>query len=278
MARTAMELTPSDPLPVALAAWCHRQARRPSLHLAARCGADWLDPLPSERAKTQYRQPADRNAARRRGIHAGVSSVLRRMCTLSARSCWTEDRRGPGAAAPGSKRTGERREDAIKLFKIAQALCKNEASLNFLCAIGVGAAHFEAARYKPAIRRFRRGLAEHPTAVWNNRFLAPAHVSPANGGGAGKRWREFAQTYPDLTIAEVRTGLPYSPGFLDRVREKGWRASGCLFPKNSSSEGMLGSRKFDQRDGHGAAQQGLAGLPLGGGVEGFEELHLAAGE
>ena len=37
-------------------------------------------------------------------------------------------------------------------------------------------------------------------------------------------------------------------------------------------------RQCDERRRDGAAQQGFAGLPLGGGVEGFEKLHVAAGE
>ena len=83
----------------------------------------------------------------------------------------------------------------------------------------VGAAHFEAARYKPAIRWFKRGLAEHPTAVWNNRFLVPAFVLAGQLEDARQSLTEFAQTYPDLTITEVRAGLPYSASFLDRVAE-----------------------------------------------------------
>ena len=43
-----------------------------------------------------------------------------------------------------------------------------------------------------------------------------------------------------------------------------------------SQRGLL--RQRDERGRDGAAQQRLAGLPLGRRVEGLEKLHLAAGE
>src|SRR5207247_3676747 len=45
---------------------------------------------------------------------------------------------------------------------------------------------------------------------------------------------------------------------------------GCARPSSSGQR--------DKRGRHGAAEEGLAGLPLGGGVEGFEKLYLATGE
>ena len=64
----AMELTPSDPLPVALAAWCH--GLRAGHHFISRPDAERVSARSlAERAAKRYRRPADRNAARR-GIHA----------------------------------------------------------------------------------------------------------------------------------------------------------------------------------------------------------------
>src|ERR1700736_6936457 len=47
-------------------------------------------------------------------------------------------------------------------------------------------------------------------------------------------------------------------------------------PRGCARRPASGQR--DERSRDGAADEGLAGLPLGGGVEGFEKLHLAAGE
>ena len=91
--------------------------------------------------------------------------------------------------------------------------------LSFLWAIGIGAAHFEAARYEEAIRWFKQAVAEHPTAVWNHRFMVPAYVLAGRRDEAKRSFAEFAHAYPELTIAEVRAGLPYSTKFLDRLAE-----------------------------------------------------------
>jgi adenylate cyclase len=123
----------------------------------------------------------------------------------SGRSGWIEAYRGQP-------------RNAIEHFQIARTLAPDD-SLSFLWAIGIGAAHFEAARYDQAIGWFERGLAERPTAVWNHRFLVPAYILAGGKDEARRRFAEFARAFPDLTIAEVKAGLPYTAGFLDRVAE-----------------------------------------------------------
>ena len=111
-----------------------------------------------------------------------------------------------------------RTEGAIERLQIARALSIGDR-LSFLWAIGIGAAHFEATRYEEAIRWFRLALAEHPTAVWNHRFKVPAYVLAGRTAEAKQSFAEFARAYPELTISQIRAGLPYSPNFLDRVAE-----------------------------------------------------------
>src|SRR6266481_1154552 len=52
--------------------------------------------------------------------------------------------------------------------------------------------------------------------------------------------------------------------------------SRTTLPRGCASRSLSGQR--DERGWNGATEQGFTGLPLGGGAEGFEKLHLAAGE
>ena len=91
--------------------------------------------------------------------------------------------------------------------------------LNFLCSIGIASAHFEAARYQDAARCYRRGLAEQPKAIWVNRLLAPSYALAGRKDEAKRSFAELAHAFPDLTIAQVRAGLPHSSRLLDRLAE-----------------------------------------------------------
>jgi adenylate cyclase len=77
----------------------------------------------------------------------------------------------------------------------------------------------EAADYKQAIHWYTRALTERPTAVWNDRFLAAAYALAGRKDEARRTLGHFNRRYPELTIAQVRAGLPYSTLFLDRVAE-----------------------------------------------------------
>src|SRR5271166_6116622 len=54
--------------------------------------------------------------------------------------------------------------------------------------------------------------------------------------------------------------------------------SGVTKQSLRSTVSLRPSGQRNQRGRDGAAQQGFAGAPLGGGVEGFEKIHFAAGE
>ena len=86
-------------------------------------------------------------------------------------------------------------------------------------SIGVAAANFESGRYNEAGRWYRQALAEQPRAVWINRFLAPVLALAGRKDDARHCFRDLQQTFPDLTILQVRTGLPHTQRLLDRVAE-----------------------------------------------------------
>jgi len=91
--------------------------------------------------------------------------------------------------------------------------------MGFLTSVGIAAGHFGAGRYDEAACWFARGLAENPAALWINHALTPAYVL---AGRKELAWRSLAQltrAFPDLTIAQVRSGLPYRSSYLDRVAE-----------------------------------------------------------
>jgi len=212
----AMQLAPADPLPVALAAWCHglraghhftsrpeveRERARTLAALAAKLSFN--DPLAETLLAAGYTLAHDIKTAT---IH------IERALMLNGGSSWAWGRSGWIEAYSGQA------ENAIERFQIARTLDPYDP-LNFLCAIGIGAAHFEAARYEQAVHWFTRALSEHPTAVWNNRFLVPAYVLAGRRDEAKQSFAAFTHAFPNLTIAQIRAGLPYSIGFLDRVAE-----------------------------------------------------------
>ena len=212
----AMELAPEDALPAALASWCH--GLRAGHHFTSKPEAERMlaRTLAARAAKLNLDDPtaATFSAAGYTLAHDLETAAIhvQRALMLNGGSSWAWGRSGWIEAYSG------RAEHAIERFQIARTLDPAD-SLNFLCAIGIGAAHFEAARYEQAVRWFTRALSEHPTAVWNNRFLVPSYVLAGRTHEARRSFFEFTRDFPDLTIEQVRAGLPYSASFLDRVAE-----------------------------------------------------------
>ena len=212
----AMELAPRDALPVALAAWCHgnRGAHFFTTHSAAE----------KQKASQRALRAAELNAGDAR-VEAllGAAQTLAHELTPAAvhfdralaldggcvwawnRSGWLNVYRGLAA-------------DAIECFQIARSLDPIDP-LNFFCSIGIAAAHFEIGSYAEAAEWFGRGLAEHPQAVWSNRFRAPAFALAGKKEEAGRSFAELVSAYPDLTIAQVTSALPHTARFYDRASE-----------------------------------------------------------
>ena len=212
----AMEVAPFDALPVSLAAWCHglrgghnfcpqpskeKAAARDLAKRAAQLNAG--DPLTETLLAAGYTLAHDLATA---SIHAD------RALALDGGSAWAWGRSGWIRAYSAEA------AEAIECFQMARALAPVDP-LNFLCSVGIAAGHFWAARYTESVRWFERALAENPAAVWINHQLTPAYALAGRKEHAQRSLIEVTRTFPDLTIAQVRLGLPFRAGFLDRVAE-----------------------------------------------------------
>ena len=189
----AMESAPQDALPAALAAWCH--GLRGAHNFSAR----------PEKEKATAAELA-RHAAR---LNAGdpLTDTM-----LAAAYCLAHDLERAaiyvdralavdGSSAWAWGRSGGSRLMAVKL------------------PVGIAVGHFWEMRYDQSARWFERALTENPSAVWINQHLAPAYAFVGRKDSAQRCAVELAQAFPDLTIAKVKSGLPFRSGFLDRVAE-----------------------------------------------------------
>jgi len=223
----AMELAPNDPVPISVAAWCHGQ--RASYYLTPRPDMErvaarnlvgrgmLLNSKKSPLAETMFAAACtlshDLDAA---SIHADDAVAMDGSSAWAwGRKAWVHTCRGETAAAMDS-------------FRIARSLAPAD-SLNFLCSIGIASACFEASRYDEAIRWYRWGLAERPSAILIHRFLAPSYVLAGRKEEAEHSFTELMRAFPALTIEQVRTSLPHTNRYLDRAAEAlesvGMRAS-----------------------------------------------------
>jgi AraC-like DNA-binding protein/tetratricopeptide (TPR) repeat protein len=212
----AMELAPHDPLPVAMAAWCHglraghhftvkpeteRAVARKLAGQAARlCAAD---ALAETMLAAGYTLAHDLGAA---AIHA------ERALALDGGSAWAWGRSGWVKAYRGCA------SQAIEEFQIARSLAPTD-SLSFLWSVGIASAAFQKAHYENSVHWYKRALAENPASTWIKRFLAPAYVLAGRMNDGRRTLREFTTVYPGVTIADVRSGLPWNAQYLDRVSE-----------------------------------------------------------
>jgi AraC-like DNA-binding protein/tetratricopeptide (TPR) repeat protein len=212
----AMELAPRDPVPMSLAAWCHglraghhftdhpQTERDDALRLASdasRLSAG--DPMADTMLSAAYMLAHDLAAAE---AHA------RRALAIDGGSAW-----GWGRLAWVHAYRGETAE-TVECCQIAHALAPADP-LGFLWSIGIAAANFEVGRHEVAVRWYQRALAEQPKAVWVNRFLASALVQADKRDCAQQSMAALQHAFPDLTIAQVRTGLPHTSRLLDSVAQ-----------------------------------------------------------
>jgi AraC-like DNA-binding protein/tetratricopeptide (TPR) repeat protein len=217
----AMELAPQDALPIALAAWCHGQ--RGSHYLAHEYSPSQLV------AEKQAARELALRAARLNAGDAVVEALLGAAHALAhdletAAAHYDRALALDGGCVWGWNRSGMlnvyfgRWADAIECFQFAGSLGPDDP-LNFFCSLGTGCAHFGAGRYDEAARWFTRGLAEHPPAVWVNRFRTSALALAGRKEEARRSFDELTRAYPELTIGQVRSALPHTPSFRDRACE-----------------------------------------------------------
>jgi AraC-like DNA-binding protein/tetratricopeptide (TPR) repeat protein len=216
----AMELAPRDPIPMALRAWCHglraglhftsyqQTERDNALRLASEASVlSANDSLANTMLSAAYTLAHDLAAAE---AHA------RRALAVDGGSAWAW-----GRLAWVHAYRGEAKE-AIEYCQIAHTLAPADP-LGFVWSVGIAAANFELGRYDRAVCSYQRALMDQPKAIWINRFLAPALELAGKKDDAKQSLLALRRDFPDLTIAQVRSGLPHTSLLLDRVAEGLWK-------------------------------------------------------
>jgi AraC-like DNA-binding protein/tetratricopeptide (TPR) repeat protein len=212
----AMELAPRDPLPMSLAAWCHglraghhftnhpEAERNDALRLASNASClSAGDPVADTMLSAAYMLAHDLDSS---------ESHARRALAIDGGSAWGWGRVGWVYAYRGEAAR------AIESCQIAQALGPADP-LGFLWSIGIAAANFELGHYDRAVTWYQRALSGQPKVIWINRFLAPALVMADRKEDARRSMSALRSNFPDLTIGQVRDGLPHTTRLLDRVAE-----------------------------------------------------------
>jgi AraC-like DNA-binding protein len=212
----AIELAPRDPVPMSLLAWHHGlraahhftvdpdRERKAALRLATDAATlSATDPFADVMLSAAYMLIHDLSAAE---VHA------RRALAIDGGSAWAWGRLGWVHAYRGEAAA------AIEHCQIARVLAPSDP-LNFVWSIGIAAANFESDRYDEAVSWYQRALTEQPRASWINRFLAPTLALGGRKDDARQSFHDLRRVFPDLTIMQVKAGLPHTDSLLDRVAE-----------------------------------------------------------
>ena len=212
-AEQAIELTPRDPLPLALAAWCQtmgsghsmnfrekRAAARALAERAARLGA--TDPTVEVLLAGAYvalnLEACDVHVDRALALDGGCGWAWQR-------KGWNEVFRGQVA-------------EAMECFQTAMSLTP-AGPMPFLNSFGLGAISFETGHYDDAARWWKRGLAECPAADWGNRFLAPALALAGRKDEARASLGALRRSDPDWILGHPRTPQPHTAHFTNQMAD-----------------------------------------------------------
>ena len=216
LSERAMELSPSDGLPVALAAWC--RAQRGSHHLAAQPAAEKSSALVlvGRGAALTNDDPIIEalfgGACALAGDFDRAARHIDRSLALDGGCAWGWNRLGMLDVYRGNFAA------ATESFQIARSLDPHHP-LNFMCLLGFGSASFDAGRYEEGARWFTHAIAEHPAAIWINRFRAPTLLLAGKKDEANRSFVDLNTRYKDLNIASLRQAIPYRREHWDRLAE-----------------------------------------------------------
>lgn len=212
----AMALDPTYALAKSLASWCYAQRvaylrssdpkadRARGLELAeAAAQLDSNDPLVLTTLGGAY------TLARRLDI---ASVLIERALQLDPNLAWAWHRSGWLHVYL------EKPEIAIAHFQHSLRLSPVDPT-RFNLLIGIGAAHFAAARYDLAAEWTQKGLREQPRALWAHRILAAAYARAGQLDKARHSVHLLLQAYPDLTITKLLGILPAGPDYLRRFSD-----------------------------------------------------------
>ncbi|WP_192254291.1 winged helix-turn-helix domain-containing tetratricopeptide repeat protein [Mesorhizobium silamurunense] len=210
----AIAIEPDYPLALSLLAWCHLQragyrwtetpaaSREEGLRLAQKGAAlSGDDPmvlavLGAAHSFARDYDVADIYLARARALDPNSAWAW-------LRSAWLDVYR-------------ERPEAAIEKFEHFERLSPRDP-MGYMAEIGIGAAHFVAARYDEAVALTQRGLSQQPGAWWGLRLLVTALVHAGRKDEARHACRRLMETYPGLTIARVGDASPFDAGTSERI-------------------------------------------------------------
>jgi AraC-like DNA-binding protein/tetratricopeptide (TPR) repeat protein len=199
LAEMAIELTPLDALPLALASWCRGMnvfgSPRPTQgQVVARAFADRAarlvsgDPIVHALLAGTYAACCDFEAS-----NAHVEQAL----SLDGGCAWAWQHRGWSKIFRGHV------SDARASFQIANDLAPVDR-MHFLTLFGFASVSFEAGRYTEAVRWWKRGMAESPSMLRGHRFMAPALALSGHKDEARASLAAFRLSYPEWALGTLK--------------------------------------------------------------------------
>jgi AraC-like DNA-binding protein/tetratricopeptide (TPR) repeat protein len=203
----ALDLDPDHGLSGALAAWAH--AQRVVYHFGSDFGFDRARGL--ELAQRVQTRTADAmvlsilgNTLTLLDHLPGAEALIRKALSTDGSAAWAWSRSGWLDVYHGDPTS------AVERFRIALDLAPQDV-LAFNSMVGIGCAHFAAGNYLDAARWQQRALVEHPSASWVHRTMCPAYVLAGAKAEAARSLQALRSAYPELTLSEVRRGMPPLP-------------------------------------------------------------------
>jgi adenylate cyclase len=218
----AIEIERDYPLALALAAWCHarkvtynwttalEETKAEGLRLARLAGGMQNDdPLVLTMLCAAHSVIGDLEVA---------SALIEKALALDPNSAMAWNRSG------WLNTYLIRPEIAIEHFQRAIRLSPFDP-MNFNCLLGIGNAHFAAARYEEALPWWRKGMLERPDLTWPLRPMAASLALLGRLSEAQEAVRQLRRGYPDITISKIMAIVPHRGDYVRRYAE-GLRKAG----------------------------------------------------
>ena len=212
LAERAIELTPLDPLPLALAAWCHVMELGYSRHWAEKRATGRALAERAARLNTTDPTVEVLLAGSRMLVHDPDASDIHldRALALDGGCGWAWQRRGWNKVFEGHV------AEAMECFQTAIDLAP-AGPMQFLNSFGFASICFETGRYADAARWWKRGMIESPTIDWGNRFMAPALALSGRKDEALVSLDALRKSSPHWILGHPRTPQPHSAHFNDQI-------------------------------------------------------------
>ncbi|HET9717945.1 MAG TPA: helix-turn-helix domain-containing protein [Pseudolabrys sp.] len=208
------ELAPSYALPKAIAAWCWGQ--RAAHHFSATPDADRV----KAHQLAEQAVMLDPNDSMTLTLSSGALVLLHRLDEAEGRLeralaldpwlAYAWIRRGWMSAYLGDS------DSALRELRTALHLMPFEP-LRHIAFIGMGCAHFVAARYTRAALWVQGGVGASPGSFWAERIKVASAALAGEQSEARRSARKLMRKDPDLTVAEARQAWPFTPDFMARL-------------------------------------------------------------